>query len=108
VPKFFRDSRHLALHVDSVEVLEEYARRLEEAGWKVEMRVRHETIESIYTHDPNGYLVEFTTPVREITDVDDRDAVLTLKALLDVTREPDPSMAKLWARKAQLIGQSAP
>jgi catechol 2,3-dioxygenase-like lactoylglutathione lyase family enzyme len=106
VPKFFRDSRHLALHVDSVAVLEEYTRRLEDAGWKVEMRVRHETIESIYTHDPNGYLVEFTTPMREITDVDDRDAVLTLTALLDVTSEPDPSLAKLWARKAQLIDES--
>ena len=41
--------------------------------------------------------------MREITDVDDRDAVLTLKALLDVTRESAPSLAKLWARKAQLI-----
>jgi hypothetical protein len=40
------------LHVDSVEVLEEYARRLEVAGEKVEMRIQHETIESTYTHDP--------------------------------------------------------
>jgi hypothetical protein len=46
--------------------------------------------------------------LREITDVDDRDAVLTLQALLDVTADPDPSMAKLWARKAQLIDGSAP
>ena len=103
VPKFFRDSRHLALHVDSVEVLEEYARRLEDAGWKVEMRIQHETIESIYTHDPNGYLVEFTCPTRELTASDDRDAVLTLQALLDVVADGEPSLARMWARKADLI-----
>jgi catechol 2,3-dioxygenase-like lactoylglutathione lyase family enzyme len=103
VPGFFRDSRHLALHVDSVEVLEEYARRLEVAGEKVEMRIQHETIESIYTHDPNGYLVEFTCPTRELTAGDDRDAVLTLRALLDVVADGEPSLARMWARKADLI-----
>jgi catechol 2,3-dioxygenase-like lactoylglutathione lyase family enzyme len=103
VPGFFRDSRHLALHVDSVEVLEEYARRLEVAGEKVEMRIQHETIESIYTHDPNGYLVEFTCPTRELTASDDRDAVLTLQALLDVVAGGEPSLARMWARKADLI-----
>lgn len=103
VPKYFRDSRHLALHVESVEILEEYSRRLESAGWKVEMRVKHETIESIYTHDPNGYLVEFTYPIREMTEADDRDAALTLQALLDVVAEDEPSLAKMWERKADLI-----
>jgi catechol 2,3-dioxygenase-like lactoylglutathione lyase family enzyme len=107
VPKFFRDSRHLALHVESVGVLEEYMRRMEAAGWKVEMRVQHETIESIYTHDPNGYLVEFTCPTRELTAADDRDAVLTLNALLDVIAAGDPSIAKMWSRKAELIATAA-
>lgn len=104
VPGFFRDSRHLAIHVDSVDDLEEYRRRLERNNWTVDMRVKHETIESIYTHDPNGYLVEFTYPLRETTDVDDRDAELTVQALLDVvSSDEQPSLAKLWARKAELI-----
>jgi catechol 2,3-dioxygenase-like lactoylglutathione lyase family enzyme len=97
VPGFFRDSRHLALHGAAVDVLAEDARR------KVEMRIQHETIESIYTHDPNGYLVEFTCPTRELTASDDRDAVLTLQALLDVVADGEPSLARMWARKADLI-----
>src|SRR5690242_6390897 len=74
VPKFFRDSRHLAIHVESDDILNLYQQRLEEAGWKVEYRIRHETIESIYTYDPNGYLIEFTCPTRDTVDADDRDA----------------------------------
>lgn len=104
VPGFFRDSRHLAIHVDSVESLNEYRRRLESNQWTVEMQVKHETIESIYTHDPNGFLVEFTYPTRETTEVDDYDAELTVRALLDVvSAKEQPSLAKLWARKAELI-----
>jgi catechol 2,3-dioxygenase-like lactoylglutathione lyase family enzyme len=108
VPKFFRDSRHLAIHVDSVESLNEYRRRLESNGWAVDMQVKHETVESIYTHDPNGYLVEFTYPVRAITAADDRDAKLTVRALLDVVSSSDaPSLAGLWTRKAELIVSDA-
>lgn len=107
VPKFFRDSRHLAMHVPSVDALEEYQRRLTDSGWGVEMRVQHETIESIYTHDPNGYLVEFTCPMRDLSEADDRDAALTVRALVDVVRSGDPNMAKLWARKAELIVAAA-
>ncbi|WP_201408743.1 VOC family protein [Mycobacterium paraintracellulare] len=104
IPGFFRDSRHLAIHVDSVDVLEEYQRRLQSNDWHVEMRVKHETIESIYTHDPNGYLVEFTYPTRATTVADDDDAELTVRALLDVVASSEkPSLAALWARKAELI-----
>lgn len=102
-PVFFQRSRHLAIHVDSVQALESYQRRLEASEFGCEMRVRHETIESIYTHDPNGYYVEFTCPTRAMLDSDDRDARLTVRALLDVVSEGEPSMAKLWARKAELI-----
>ncbi|WP_329537434.1 VOC family protein (plasmid) [Streptomyces sp. NBC_01450] len=104
VPRFFRDSRHLAIHVDSEEALDEYRRRLEDNGWTVEMQVKHETIESIYTHDPNGFMVEFTYPTREMTRVDDEDAALTVRALLDVVSgDEEPTLSKLWARKAELI-----
>ncbi|WP_406440039.1 VOC family protein [Streptomyces sp. NBC_01613] len=104
VPRFFRDSRHLAIHVDSEEALDEYRRRLEDNGWTVEMQVKHETIESIYTYDPNGFMVEFTYPTREMTRVDDEDAALTVRALLDVVSgDGEPTLSKLWARKAELI-----
>jgi catechol 2,3-dioxygenase-like lactoylglutathione lyase family enzyme len=104
IPGFFRDSRHLAIHVDSVEVLDEYRRRLESHEWNVEMQVKHETIESIYTHDPNGFLVEFTYPTRTTDKVDDEDAELTVRALLDVVASSEkPSLSALWSRKAELI-----
>jgi catechol 2,3-dioxygenase-like lactoylglutathione lyase family enzyme len=108
IPGFFRDSRHLAIHVDSAEALDEYRRRLETNGWVVEMQVKHEMIESIYTHDPNGYLIEFTYPLRETTKVDDQDAEITVRALIDVIATDDaPTMSKLWARKAELIVANA-
>jgi catechol 2,3-dioxygenase-like lactoylglutathione lyase family enzyme len=104
IPGFFRDSRHLAIHLDSEDVLDEYRRRLESNGWQVNMQVKHETIESIYTYDPNGYLVEFTYPTRQTTKVDDDDAELTVRALLDVIASMEkPSLPALWARKAELI-----
>ena len=55
---FFVRSRHLAIDVNSEEHLMEYRRRLDASEWPVEMQIQHETIESIYTHDPNGYMVE--------------------------------------------------
>lgn len=104
IPGFFRDSRHLAIHVDSGDDLNEYRRRLESNSWTVEMQVKHETIESIYTHDPNGYLVEFTYPTRVTTQVDDNDAELTVRALVDIVESTEqPSLAALWTRKAELI-----
>ena len=60
VPLFFIRSRHLAIHVDDYEDLMEYRRRLDASAWPVEMQIQHETIESIYTHDPNGYMIEIT------------------------------------------------
>lgn len=108
IPGFFRDSRHLAIHVDSVEDLNEYRRRLESNSWVVDMQVKHETIESIYTHDPNGYMVEFAYPTRAATKVDDQDAELTVRALIDVVdSEEHPTLAAVWARKAELIVSQA-
>ena len=103
VPEYFIRSRHLAIHVDSYEDLMEYRRRLDDSEWPVEMQIQHETIESIYTHDPNGYMIEFTMALRPATPQGDLDANLTIDALLDVVAEPDPSFGKLLARKAELI-----
>ncbi len=67
------------------------------------MQIQHETIESIYTHDPNGYMVELTRAMRPVTPQEDLDANLTIDALLDVVDAPEPTFAKLLARKAELI-----
>jgi len=64
IPDFFVKSRHLAIHVDGEADLTEYRRRLDHSQWPVELQVQHETIESIYTHDPNGYFVEITRALR--------------------------------------------
>lgn len=107
VPEFFVKSRHLAIHVDSEEQLLEYRRRLDSSDWPVEMQIKHETIESIYTHDPNGYLFELTRELRPVTPQEDLDANLTIDALLDVVAEESPTFGKLLARKAELIVERA-
>ena len=56
------------------------------------MQIQHETIESIYTHDPNGYMVEITRALRPVTPQEDLDAELTIDALIDMASRPDPSM----------------
>ena len=108
VPSFFIKSRHLAIHVDNEADLLEYRRRLDGSTWPVEMQIQHETIESIYTHDPNGYMIEVTRALRPVTPQEDLDAELTIDALLDVVSGPDPSMAALLVRKAELIMERAP
>src|SRR4029077_18516071 len=107
VPTYFIRSRHLAIHVDGYEDLMEYRRRLDASQWPVEMQIQHETSESIYTHDPNGYMIEITRALRPVTPQEDLDANLTIDALLDVVAEPGPSLAKLLARKAELIVERA-
>lgn len=107
VPDYFVRSRHLAIHVDSEADLLEYRRRLDASQWPVEMQIQHETIESIYTHDPNGYMIEVTRALRPVTPQEDLDAELTIDALLDVVSGPNPSMEALLTRKAELIVQRA-
>ncbi|WP_213571432.1 VOC family protein [Rhodococcus sp. USK13] len=102
-PEFFIGSRHLALHVESEEALNEYQRRLDESEWPTEMRVQHETIESIYTHDPNGYILEITRALRPVVPQEDIDAELTIDALLEVVSDGIPSMDALLTYKAKLI-----
>jgi catechol 2,3-dioxygenase-like lactoylglutathione lyase family enzyme len=106
-PDFFVKSRHLAIHLDSEADLLEYRRRLDSSRWPVELQVQHETIESIYTHDPNGYLFEITRALRPVTPQEDLDANLTIDALVDIMRGPDVSMAALLTRKAELIVERA-
>lgn len=106
-PTWFVRSRHLALHVGSSEELMEYRRRLDASEWPVEMQIQHETIESIYTHDPNGYMVEVTRALRPVTPQEDLDANLTIDALVEVTARPGATMDQLLVRKAELIVERA-
>lgn len=107
VPEYFVRSRHLALHVDSEEALLEYRRRLDASSWPVEMQLQHETIESIYTHDPNGYFFEITRALRPVTPQEDLDANLTIDALVDIVSRPGHTLDDLLARKAELIVERA-
>lgn len=103
VPGFFIRSRHLALHVDTEEELLAYRDKLSRSDWPVETQVVHETIESIYVHDPNGYLIELTRDLRPVTAQEYKDAELTIDALLASVADGDASLARLYARKADLI-----
>lgn len=103
-PLYFVRSRHLAIHVETEEDLREYKRRLDASEWPSEMTVTHETIESIYVHDPNGYFVEITRPTRPMVPDEVVDANHTIDALLATVSEPSPSLAKLWAHKAAAVG----
>lgn len=107
VPDWFIRSRHVAFHVDSEKDLLEYRARLDASEWPVEMQIQHETIESIYTHDPNGYMIEITRALRPVTPQEDLDANITIDALVDVVNGPAPSMDALLVRKAELIVERA-
>ncbi|SDF46717.1 Catechol 2,3-dioxygenase [Lentzea fradiae] len=103
MPGFYITSRHLAIHVESEEHLTEYQRRLDESDWPTEMRVQHETIESIYTHDPNGYMLEITRALRPVTPQEDQDAAISVQALLDIADAGTLTLDALLQRKAELI-----
>lgn len=107
IPAFFIRSRHLALHVGSEEELLAYRAKLDASDWPVKAQVVHETIESIYVHDPNGYLLEFTRDLRPVTPQEYKDAELTIDALLDVVAEGDATLARLYERKGDLISAMA-
>ncbi len=106
VSNLLKKARHLALLVDTEEELEHYRQRLLAAGYPMRhngLAVKHEFIESIYMYDPNGYNLEISRKLRPLTETDMQDTELSIQALIDVAREPEPSLAKLWERKGQLI-----
>jgi catechol 2,3-dioxygenase-like lactoylglutathione lyase family enzyme len=58
----YRTFQHLALQVDSPEVVDGWHRWLEANGVEVLGPVDHKIIYSIYFHDPNGIRLELTAP----------------------------------------------
>jgi len=105
VSDLIRRARHLAIHVDTEDDLVEYRRRLDASAWPCELQVRHETVESIYVTDPNGFLIEVTRPLRAITAEDDIDANLSADALMAVVDEETPSLERFFQIKAGLIAE---
>jgi catechol 2,3-dioxygenase-like lactoylglutathione lyase family enzyme len=77
---------HIAFEVKDLEELEAKKQHWLASGHKVS-EVVHEFITSIYTKDPDGNMVEFTTNTRPLTD-EDRDEAQRL--LLDDTPAVDP------------------
>jgi catechol 2,3-dioxygenase-like lactoylglutathione lyase family enzyme len=109
LPPLLDLGQHVALHVDTLEDLNGFQKRIENAGLRVDMRVMHETVESIYVRDPNDILIEIARPLRELTAADAVDADVTAQALLDVLASDDePTLDALWARKAELITSRGP
>ena len=105
MPDRINRSRHLALAVDTEAELDYYQRRIEDGGYNLRFRIMHELIESIYVWDPNGYGIEITRPLRQLQEADAVDTELSIQALIDIDRQPDPTLAKVWQRKAELIAE---
>lgn len=98
-------SVHTAWRVETREELIAWKERLETRGLKV-LQVRHEIIESIYVTDPNGYMIEFTWQVREMSPHDGLDAELTLAAAISLEEERGERITDIesvWRRKADLV-----
>ena len=87
---------HIALEVDKP-TLERYFKKGKDLGMEVRGISDHEFIESIYFRDPNGYVVELTTPVPgKGYNMD------TAKDVLDkFCKERDAEMAEPDAKKSK-------
>lgn len=105
MPDRINRARHTALLVDTLEELDHYQRRIEEGGYQLRFRIMHELIESIYVWDPNGYGIEISRPLRDLGEADSIDTELSIQALIEVTRAPEPTLAKVWERKGELIAE---
>jgi catechol 2,3-dioxygenase-like lactoylglutathione lyase family enzyme len=104
-------ARHLAMLVDTEEELRYYQHRLEAAGWPIRhggKPIMHELIESLYCFDPNGYNIEISRKLRPTNEADLTDTELSIQALCDVSQDAEPTLAKVWDRKAQLILERLP
>lgn len=99
------NSVHTAWRVETREELVAWKDKLEGKGFEI-MQVLHETIESIYVVDPNGYSVEIAWQTRDLTAYDSTDADLTLKAAIAIEDEAKrrvTSVEEIWQRKAVLV-----
>lgn len=99
------NSVHTAWRVETREELVAWKDKLEDKGFDI-MQVLHETIESIYVVDPNGYAVEIAWQTRDLNAYDATDADLTLKAAIAIEEDAKRrvnSVEEIWQRKAVLV-----
>jgi catechol 2,3-dioxygenase-like lactoylglutathione lyase family enzyme len=80
--KYDSDATHTAWRVESADDLAGWRGWLERNGIEVMFQIQHEIVESIYFRDPNGYLLEIGRPTRMLTDLDAREAEMTLAAAI--------------------------
>ncbi|HVZ46497.1 MAG TPA: VOC family protein [Ramlibacter sp.] len=106
------DATHTAWLVPDAGALMAWKGRLESMGLDVSAPTTHETIQSIYVRDPNGYFIEFTYKLRAIGDVDAEDGSLTLQAALLAEDEARAAGGQfriddVWRHKARLLQANA-
>ncbi len=103
------DSVHTSWAVAQPQELLDWKKWLEERGLPVFMSVQHELIDSIYFRDPNGYLLEITYQLREMSQLDATDAQLTLEAAIAAETEAAhgggrfDGIETVWRRKVALV-----
>lgn len=108
-PEYDSDAIHTAWQVKTREQLQAWRSRLETAGVEIMYQIEHEVIESIYFRDPNGYMLEITRPLREFNTLDGTDALLTLRAAIEVEGRRNSRGGKLeniesvWRAKGELV-----
>jgi catechol 2,3-dioxygenase-like lactoylglutathione lyase family enzyme len=101
---------HTAWSVDTLAELKAWRDRIESHGIALKYQLRHELIESIYFHDPNGYPIEITCEVRPMAAVDALDAERTLAAAMareDAERHEGrrfETIDQVWRGKADALG----
>lgn len=103
-------ARHTAWAVHSEAELIAWQKRLEVTGCKVTPVVTHETLESIYFVDPNGYNLEISRSLRPLTAQDHRDAELTIEAMIATFGDDNPegrTIDDMWRAKGALVARHA-
>lgn len=101
------NGRHTAFRAASRDDLRRWRERLKAAGVNVSPPIEHELIESIYFTDPNGYPLEITCKLRDMTARDADDAALTVAALVESVEQGDNTAADMWRRKGRLLAERA-
>jgi catechol 2,3-dioxygenase-like lactoylglutathione lyase family enzyme len=107
------EATHTAWQVHSYEELLAWRERLEAQGIPIMFQIRHELIESIYFRDPNGYYLEITLEVRDMTPLDADDATLTMEAAMSLEdaqlngKGTFESIDQVWHEKARRLSDRA-
>lgn len=103
---YIDNGRHTAFHCPDREDLLRWRAHLKGHGVNVSPPIQHELIESIYFTDPNGYPLEITAPLREMSTLDADDAALTVQALIDSITQGENTAEDMWRRKAALVARA--